>query len=496
MDLESESSALESVDDNGLIQQSSTNVADDDGRSLDNGSFSDESVKLVSTSSPGRSENETSVEIGKPMNFDSYSPVSKGRGLRKWRRIRRDLVKDTPANMENSKVLKRGLSGSAHSLGKQMQFQSPEVEQESQGSVGSVNMFKTSGDGFEIFGSGYDSRFVAGVGFSAGVYSEKDDDRSSKSSTAARATKAIRYEKPVMISSGQRGKSPVENSKKHRGESVEKEDSHSSLESDSRKQSGKMMDYNGENGDEANGETSNKKDDNAGGEGEESINKNDRYSEELDPLAEAFDGFLTLQEALEKEVERFQEIGKEPMAQRHEGAGEEISPRSEIVALVNNVEQLEITLEETRSMLKVKESHIRELESTTNQDKHSLGGTETVVEDIFRERIEAEIEYLIYSRSIISLNSQMKLVGEQESLAEEQAHETLNKLEEVETKAANLTNRAQDMQNECIETNGTIKKRACKITSCFLIQLVLLLTAVSLFMSQLLPESEDVVVPT
>lgn len=294
MDLESESSALESVDDNGLIQQSSTNVADDDGRSLDNGSFSDESVKLVSTSSPRRrSENETSVEIGKAMNFDSYSPVSKGRGLRKWRRIRRDLVKDTPANMENSKVLKRGLSGSAHSLGKQMQFQSPEVEQESQGSVGSVNMFKNSGDGFEIFGSGYVSRFVAGVGFSAGVDSEKDDDdRSSKSSTAARATKAIRYEKPVMISSGQRGKSPVENSKKHRGESVEKEDSHSSLESDSRKQSGKMMDYNGENGDEAeaNGEASNRKDD----------NKKDRYSEELDPLAEAFDGFLTLQEALEK----------------------------------------------------------------------------------------------------------------------------------------------------------------------------------------------------
>ncbi|CAA7025368.1 unnamed protein product [Microthlaspi erraticum] len=485
MDLESESSALESVDDNGLSQQGAINVADDDdGRSLDNGSFSDESVKLVSTSSPRRStENETNVEIGKPMNFDSYSPVSKGRGLRKWRRIRRDLVKDTPANMENSKVLKRGLSGSAHSLGKQMAFQSPEVEQESQGSVGSVNMMRNSGDGFEIFGSGYDSRFVAGVGFSAGVdLGEDDDDRSSKSSTAARATKAIRYEKAVI-----RGKSPGEIIKKHRGESVEKEDSHSSLESDSRKQSGRLMDYNGENGDEV-GETSNRKD-------EETTNKNDLSSEEL---AEAMNGFLNLQEVLEKEVQRFQEIGKEPVPQPHEGAKEVISPRSEIVALVNNVEQLEIKLEETMSMLEVKESHIRELESTTNQDKHSWGGrgTEAVVEDIFRERVEAEIEYLIYSRSIDSLNSQMKLVEEQESLAEEQAHETLNKLEEVETKAANLTNRAQDMQNECVEATGTIKKRACKMTSCFLIQLVLLLTAVSLFMSQLLPESEDVVVPT
>lgn len=293
MDLESESSALESVDDNGLIQQSASNVADD-GRSLDNGSCSDESVKLVSTSK--------SVEIDKQRNFDSpggggsYTPVLKGQGLRKWRRIRRDLVKDTSANIENSKALKRVLSAVGHSHGKQMQFQSPEVEQESQGSVGSVNMLKSTGDGFDILGStGYDSRFVAGIGFSAGMDLEIDDDRSSKSSTAARAPKVIRYEKP-MISSGQGGKIRVENSKKQRGESVDidKENSYSSLESDSRKQSGKMMDYNGENG-----ETSMRKDD-AGGEGGESINTNNRYSEELDPLTEAIDGFLALQDALEK----------------------------------------------------------------------------------------------------------------------------------------------------------------------------------------------------
>ncbi|XP_010448270.1 PREDICTED: WPP domain-interacting protein 1-like [Camelina sativa] len=505
MDLESESSALESVDDNVLIQQS----ANDDGRSLDNGSFSDESVKLVSTSS-------TYVEIGnnnKPMDdFDSpgpgggrgsSSPVSKGQGLRKWRRIRRDLVvvKDTSANTENnsSKVLKKRVSGAAHSHGKQMLFQSPEVEQESQGSIGSVNMLKSTGDGFDLLGSsGYDSRFVAGIGFSAGIDLEKDDDRSSsKSSTAARAPNVIRYEKP-MISSGQRGNSRVENSKKHRGDKgIDIDKDNSSLESDSRKQSGRMMDFNsGENGDEAdmNGETSMRKDD-AGGEGEESVNTNDRYSEELDPLTEAIDGFLVLRDALEKEVQEFQEIGKEPMPQHHEQASEVSSPRSEIVTLVNNVEQLEIKLEETRSMLEVKESHIRELESTTNHNKHSLGGTETVVEDIFRQKIEAEIEYLIYSRSIDNLNSQMKLIDEEESLAKEQTHEALNKLGKVQMKAANLTNRAQDLQNECIEITGTIKKTACKTTSCFLIQLVLMLTVVLSFLSQLLPKP-DIVVPT
>lgn len=195
------------------------------------------------------------------------------------------------------------------------------------------------------------------------------------------------------------------------------------------------------------------------------------------------------------EVQQFQEIGNEPMPQHHEQVSEASSPHSEIVALVNNVEQLENMLEETRSMLEVKESHIRELESTTNQNKHSWGGTETAVEDIFRQKIEAEIEYLIYTRSIDNLDSQMKLIDEQESLAEEQNHETLNKLGRVQTKAANLTNRAQDLQNECIEITGTIKKRACKITSCFLIQLVLLATVVLLLMSQLLPEP-DTVVPT
>ncbi|KAL0726962.1 hypothetical protein Bca4012_023055 [Brassica carinata] len=488
MDLESESSALESIGDNGLIQQTSINTADDDnGRSLDHGSFSDDSVKLVSTRSD---------DVKALMNLGSCSPVSKGRGLRKWRRIRRDLVKDTSGNLENSKVLKRGLSGSAaaHSHGnKQMLFQSLETEQESQGSVGSVNMLKI-GDGFEMFRSGFDdARFMAGIGFSAGLGLGKDDDRSSKSST------------PMIISSGQRGKGRVETSKKHRGESVEKENSHSSLESDSRKPSGRLMrNFNGRTGDEAdlNGETS-KRNDNADGEGEgeESINNNNGFSEELDPLTEAIDGFITLQEALEKEVHQYREVGKETMPQHHEGDSEISSPGSEIVTLVDTVEQLEIKLEETKSLLEVKESHIRELESTTNQNKrsrgetrHVYGGTETMVEDIFRQKIEAEIEYLIYSRSIDNLNHQMKLVETQEALGDEKAYESLNKLDKVQTKAASLGNRAQD---ECIETTGSIKKRACKITSCFLIQLVLLLTVALVFVSQLVPESSDsVVVPT
>ncbi|WZZ76165.1 hypothetical protein YC2023_087535 [Brassica napus] len=85
---------------------------------------------------------------------------------------------------------------------------------------------------------------------------KKEDDRSSKSSSAAaRAPKFIRYDKPFVISSGQR-----ENSRK----AVCKKD------------------YNDE------------------GEGEESINNNNYLLEEHDLLTELINSFLTLQDTLEK----------------------------------------------------------------------------------------------------------------------------------------------------------------------------------------------------
>lgn len=48
-----------------------------------------------------------------------------------------------------------------------------------------------------------------------------------------------------------------------------------------------------------------------------------------------------------------------------------------------------------------------------------------------------------------------------------QANETLNRLEEVETKAPKSRNRAQDLQNECILRQVMFNKRACKITFMF-----------------------------
>lgn len=218
------------------------------------------------------------------------NPTTKGYGLKKWRRIRRDFVKDSSVSVDSSKMLKRGLSGS---LNPAKPPYLSEIKQNSEGSVGSANILvKNSGvnDHLAAHASSSDSRFAVGSTFTAGTDSENSEDRSSKSSTAASAPKA-RHDMNAVLghardknrmknlsgkSSGnsiqrvQQGKPRTETSKKPRGERVkiEKENSHSSMESDSRssnfvfmqgnfsansngKQSGTLTNYDGENSDEA-----------------------------------------------------------------------------------------------------------------------------------------------------------------------------------------------------------------------------------------------------
>lgn len=221
------------------------------------------------------------------------------------------------------------------------------------------------------------------------------------------------------------------------------------------------------------------------------------------------------------ELHKFQELGKESISLLHGGsessscihsghdqAGEASSSRwfgsentgekrltsldSEVLNLVKNVEHLEIKLEETKRFLDVKESQIRELESTISV---SGQGTEMEIgiEDIFQQKIEAEIEHLTFSRSVENLKRKIKLIEEEKALAE--AHETLSKLEEAKTKAENLKNQALDLQDHCVDIKEiqevkSFKKRVVKTTSCLLLQLGLLFI---LFNVLLVPESETVV---
>lgn len=377
MDLESERSALESVEDSEEVSQGTVSHVKDDSIT-NNGSCSDETSKL------GTSDNHVTDAV--PVNYHENDfqseqrlsslspamkspsggspPTTKGYGLRKWRRIKRDVVKDAGPSVDSSKILKRGLSGSVNPTNP-LRMSSAEIRQNSDGSVGSANVVKNVGvvDGFATRASSLDSRFAVGSAFAAGTDSENSEDRSSKSSTAASAPK-LKYELPAASgyvrernrmknlsgkSGGnptqrvQQGKSQAESSKKPRGEKVkiEKENSHSSMESDSRssnfvfmqgafsvtsngRQSGRSMNYDGENSDDAHASEQFSEEVQTGYTKEnaeevedllqddlaadlswnakEEKSENERPSKDRDPLVESLLTLHSVQEALEKGI--------------------------------------------------------------------------------------------------------------------------------------------------------------------------------------------------
>lgn len=298
MDLESECAVLVSAEDNEVTQERMPH--DDDNEVKSNGSCPNENDKLVSAENFGVNTlvvdtNGEDVESAEPENsppLDAKSPGggspgrTKGYGLKKWRRIKRDFVRDASASIDTSKILKRNLPVTGNAA--KAQHSPLEIKQISEGSVGSAHVLTALGvaDGFSIRGSSSDSRMAVGSAFAAGTDSENSEDRSSRSSTAASAPK-VRYDPPAgrektrmknisgknsgnSVQRGLQGKSRTEGSKKPRGERVkiEMENSHSSLESDSRssnflfvpgaftvtsngKEAGSSMNYDGENSDEA-----------------------------------------------------------------------------------------------------------------------------------------------------------------------------------------------------------------------------------------------------
>lgn len=524
------------------------------------------------------------------------NPTTKGYGLKKWRRIRRDFVKDSSVSVDSSKMLKRGLSGS---LNPAKPPYLSEIKQNSEGSVGSANILvKNSGvnDHLAAHASSSDSRFAVGSTFTAGTDSENSEDRSSKSSTAASAPKA-RHDMNAVLghardknrmknlsgkSSGnsiqrvQQGKPRTETSKKPRGERVkiEKENSHSSMESDSRssnfvfmqgnfsansngKQSGTLTNYDGENSDEAQagekqfgeelqtgysketvGEVEDLSLDDLAAdlpwEVKEEKGETDQPLIDQDSLVDSILALQSVQEALEREVQKFGEIANEPISvcnssikdsssadfasmgpEIHEASSscqlsseetrqsDSCFMETQMHSLKQNISSLESKLEEATAMLKVKESRIVELEeseSAIELQQKQCREMETELEDLFKQKIEAEVEYLTLTRTIQKLRAgdQIMIYEEQKALAGEQA-QMLNKLGEAEGKAAMLKKQAEKLETYCGDILGSeevmkMEKRLCKVTLCFLIQLLLLL-AFGLFVFQLPPHS-SVVVPT
>ncbi|MBA0699401.1 hypothetical protein Goari_001042 [Gossypium aridum] len=628
MDLGSECSALELVEDNEATQKTIPHVVDDkmknnhgdDCESKNNGSCRiDNPTQRSAIDQTGDSDALTAdnhvkgtAEIVPLMHSPplvagkspggSSPPTTKGYGLKKWRRIKRDFVKDSTTSMDSSKILKRGLTGSANpDPSKPQQRASPEIKQNRASPIGPVNMLNTS--------VSPGSMFAVGAAFASATDSENSEDRSSKSSTAASMPK-VRYDLPAVLgymhdknqmknlggnivgNSSHRvhqGKGRAESSKKARGVRVkiDKENSHSSMESDSRssnfiftqhpisvtsngKQSGNPMNYDGENSDEAHEDdhqiseevqTVYRKE-NSGDieelspedlaaelswEDKEEKSGNHRPSPDQDPLVQSILALQSVQEALENEVQKLVEIGKEPVRDGSVNinnvhvdstfADEEIhetsssdqlgsekitksasgSLETQVFTLTHKVKYLESKLEEARSVLQVKESKISELKTSVKssgswkEESRSIAESqqnecremEFDLEGLFQKKMEAEIEFLVLTWEIeklkVSVGNQITVVEEQTSLVVEQ-EQMLNKLGEVESKAVMLKKQAEELEKYHgnildVEEVLQMRGRVCKVMSCFFTQLVLLVL-VFLFLILQLSIHSGVVVPT
>ncbi|KAH1128553.1 hypothetical protein GLYMA_06G321400v4 [Glycine max] len=536
------------------------------------------------------------VEVGSSgEGVNSKGTPTKGFGLKKWKRIRRNVVKDPSSSVDSGKVLKRGLSGNAN-LSESQSFLRDVKEK----SDGSSNMFGNVvfSDGNVIHGSSLDSRYALGSGFVVGTDSENSEDRSSKSSTAASEPKlrqAKSRSKNVnskhLANSAQRvqqGKGRTEGSNKPGGGGtvkIEKENSFSSLESDSRssnfkqgvflvtsngKHSGKPNVYDGVNSGEAH--TSEHFTEGVeGGYGNENVVEDeDLLQENLgtnlswdvaeeksvnnpssaieDPLIESVSCLQAVQEALQEELQKFREIGIEAVSldddsakcssasagttidlglnkssQSGQSGAEEIkqtassSSDPQVLSLTQNINILESKLEDLQGVLALRDSRIAELETSSSSVKISREESartvdssdekckvvESELEDLFRLRIEAEVECLAISKVMQNLKDgavfHQTLLEEQEKLSKSQV-QVLNKLVDAESKASVLKNKAEELEKYCgdsvvVEESFVLQRRVCKMSFYLFIQFMFLVLIFWLYMSQL-SQNSGMVVPT
>ncbi|KAL1204889.1 WPP domain-interacting protein 3 [Cardamine amara subsp. amara] len=361
----------------------------------------------------------------------SVHSTRKGFGLKKWRRIKRDgPVKDeaTPID-DGSKLLKRGLTGLVNPPSKHVDLSSVEARQSSEGSVGSVNMVQHHpgiANGF--------SPPDLGCMFTVGQTFEKSEEHSGNSIGA----KSV---------GGKIVSGTIKKGSEERVE-IKKEKPCSSLDSDLRSSdfvfsSGAvsvgnhgekderlmMMNHIGGFSKDAQVreevQTYNRSGNGNKEENGDESKQNYSHWVDKDPFADSIRSFATLQEALWKEVQSFQELGKESIPlhsntdelsssdqSRNESCREEdsTSSRSKVLILKQKVKHLEHKLEEARAVLEAKETKIQELENSKSESE---------LEVIFQRRVEAEIEHLLLTKSLNSSLQVLKQPKKVNSLTED-----------------------------------------------------------------------------
>lgn len=183
---------------------------------------------------------------------------------------------------------------------------------------------------------------------------------------------------------------------------------------------------------------------------------------------------------------------------------------SEINNLKCNVYKLESKLADTRSMLEVKEDKVIELEASLNSnspqlkenrkilelEQKNLRELKSELESLFKQKIEAEVEFLVVSTCQglkIAAPDEITFLEEQKTLVTEQA-EIVNFSENLGYRASMLKRRVEKLEIE-VEAGEFVKleKRICKVASLFFLQLVLLFAVLCFFIFQFVPEyTEDV----
>ncbi|XP_055823127.1 WPP domain-interacting protein 2-like [Solanum dulcamara] len=596
MDLEDQNSASKSVQDN---EEMTTPARFENGNQ----------TKVESSngsSPPGDNSNNNNlddvkgkgIEIKEVEDYSTplvkSSPTTKGFGLKKWKRMKRDAQRqDGDSSVNSGKLLKRGLASEVDNSGKPVNFSAGRI-QKSDGSVSSTNaVFRNTGVLVDGFGVIADSGLAIGPFFHAVSESENSEDRSSRSSTAAIAPKA-RYEAPVppgypsekhwlrslsgksLSTSAQKphqGKGRAETSKKPRGERVkiEKQNSRSSMESDSQSSNflfmqgnfatsngtkgERSMIYDGESSDEAQDrerpiveelqaglergndrESENVSQEDLAAESpwevEEEKSENHGSSTDHDPLMESIFSFQAAQEALASEIQKFKEIGKDiisghsledvgipstfttddsdfprpsasVLSQNWNGAQHSLnSLESEVFSLKQNILLLQNKVQKAADLVKSKEARITELEAILGSSSKSEEEViESEFEGLFRQKIEAEVQYLTMSTTAQQLSSaavdQLTLLEEQKTLAIEQAR-MVHMLGDAEAKATVLKTQAVKLESYCEDLASTdeklkLQKKVCKYSWCFFIQLVLLAVVVGLFLMQMSLDHDELV---
>ncbi|CAI9784066.1 unnamed protein product [Fraxinus pennsylvanica] len=210
----------------------------------------------------------------------------------------------------------------------------------------------------------------------------------------------------------------------------------------------------------------------------------------FDPLVESIYTLQSAQEALGKEVLKFREVG----------ILLDVSVDGAVQDLPSETISIDLKLQETSPSKQIQsdknmQSSFHSLHSEAKEAANrKYMGTE--LDDLFRLKIEAEVEYLAISRTA---QKYIAAVKDKITLASEQSLK-LNMLENTKNKASMLEKEAKKLVNSCediVSADKTLKlqMRICKYASYFLIQLVILVLILRFFIFHISPNN-DGVVPT